>query len=162
MLGFSNVPLILVNGEMLYVCTGFMKSELQAYQLQGRDFAPKLVWRFRKQVPSVTSPLLVEDRIYFVADNGGVFTCLDANSGKLIWQERLSGTHAASPTYAAGHIYIPNRQGETVVIKAGDQFNKVAVNKLDSAILATPSIVDGAIYLRTDKSLYRIEGKPSI
>ncbi|MEM7315370.1 MAG: PQQ-binding-like beta-propeller repeat protein, partial [Planctomycetota bacterium] len=160
-LGFSNVPLLLVNGDMVYVCTGFMKSELQAYQLQGRDNPPELVWQFRKQVPAVSSPLLVEDRIYFVADRGGVLTCVDAKSGEQVWQDRISGDHAASPTYAAGHIFVPNREGATVVIKAGDTFEKVAVNKLDSPILATPAIVDGAIYLRTEKSLYRIEDKPA-
>ncbi len=161
MLGFSNVPLLLIQDDMVYVCTGFMKSELQAFKLKGRDEAPELVWRFRKQVPAVTSPLLVDGRIYFVSDNGGVLTCVDAKSGDKIWQDRIEGTHAASPTYAAGHIYLPNRQGETVVIKAGGEFQKVATNKLESPILATPAIVDGAIYLRTEKALMRIESKPA-
>jgi hypothetical protein len=41
-----------------------------------------------------------------------------------------------------------------VVLDAGTKFNVLATNKLDGAILATPALVDGHIYVRTENHLY--------
>ena len=118
---------------------------------------PKELWRYKKQVPAISSPLLVGKQIYFVADKGGVLTCIDAASGNMQWQERLPGNHTASPIFAGGHIYLPGRDGTTTVIRPGEKYDEVAKNKLDSGILASLAIVDEAIFARTEKALYRIE-----
>ena len=40
------------------------------------------------------------------------------------------------------------------LLDAGDELKILARNKLDGAILATPALVDGKIYVRTESHLY--------
>ena len=54
----------------------------------------------------------------------------------------------ASPVGAAGRVYIPSRDGITVVLKHGPTFEIVAENKLSDGFDASPALVDREIYLR--------------
>jgi len=40
------------------------------------------------------------------------------------------------------------------VLDAGEQLKILATNKLDGAILATPALAEGNIYVRTENQLY--------
>ncbi len=159
MLGFSNVPGPLVDGNVVFICTGFMKPQLQAIRLPAGDSSepPHLEWSYRKQVPTVPSPVLVDDKIYFVSDNDGILTCVSAKTGKLVWRQRIGGKHAASLLYAADKIYIADRDGMVHVIAPGSEYRLIAKNQLPDGILATPIAVDDTLFIRTRTSLYRIE-----
>ncbi len=86
-------------------------------------------------------------------------SCADARTGEIFWQKRVGGRTFASPLYAEGRVYFFGQDGKTTVIRAGRQFEKLAENQVQGAVVATPAIVDGAIYLRTDSQLYRIQGE---
>jgi len=139
---------------MLFMSTSFMQPQLLAVKLDGGE--PTIAWRFARQMPNICSPLLVGDEIYTVSDKG-IVTCLDAHSGKVHWTERLPGNYAASPLLADGKIYISNREGETTVLESGRTFRKLGLGKLDGSILASSAAVGQALYVRTDKALYRVE-----
>jgi hypothetical protein len=62
----------------------------------------------------------------------------------------------ASPVGAAGRVYIPGRDGTTVVIKHGPTFEILAENTLDDGFDASPAVVDRDLYLRGYKYLYAI------
>jgi hypothetical protein len=62
----------------------------------------------------------------------------------------------ASPVGAAGRVYIPGREGDTLVLKHGPAFEVLAVNALDDGFDASPALVDGEIYLRGYRNLYCI------
>jgi outer membrane protein assembly factor BamB len=94
--------------------------------------------------------------LYSVADSG-MASCLDARTGQLHWQERIGGNCSASPVYADGRIYIQNEEGVGTVIKAGKQFEKLATNSLPERTLASYAIGDGALFIRTERHLYRIQ-----
>jgi outer membrane protein assembly factor BamB len=155
-LGFSIVPRPVAGNGMVYMSTSFMQSEMLAMKVDGASANPAIAWRNKKGVPKMSSPLLVGDELYMVSDNG-VATCLDAKSGEALWSERLGGNVSSSPLYADGRIYIGNREGETFVFAPGREFKLLATNKLDGTIMASPAAVDNAIFLRTEKALYRIE-----
>ena len=42
-------------------------------------------------------------------------------------------------------------------LQPGTEFQVLARNELDGAMLATMAVVDGAIFIRTESNLYRIE-----
>ena len=88
--------------------------------------------------------------------SGGVLTCLEAETGNLLYQERLgaAGAYFASPVAVNNKVYFSTRNGIVTVIEAGDQFNTLAKNNLDDKIEATPAIADGKIYVRTSGSLF--------
>lgn len=156
-LGFSNAPRPVAGHGLLYICTGYMKSELLAVRVEQANGAPapSVAWRFKKQVPNVASPLLVGDELYFASDKG-VATCIDAKTGEMHWAERIGTRFWASPVFADGRIYFFDRDATTTVIAPGTTYRRLAVNKLQGTMLAGAAVVDGALVLRTDKALYRV------
>jgi len=159
MLGFSLTPRPVVGHGMIFMSTGFMKPQMLALRYQGLE-KPEIAWRSEKGAPTMPSPLLVGEELYF-ANDGGIFTCLDAKTGAEHYRERIGGNYSSSPTFADGKIYVHNREGLTTVIKPGKQFEVLEKNQLPGKIFASLAAVDRALYLRTDTALYRIENKPA-
>jgi hypothetical protein len=112
-------------------------------------------WREKTGLPEVPSPLHYRGRVYLVKD-GGIVTCLEARSGKVAYRGRLGAarTYFASPIAGDGKVFACSRDGVVVVLAAGDQLEVLARNDLGEAINATPAIVDGKLYVRTDAALY--------
>jgi outer membrane protein assembly factor BamB len=138
---------------------GFPEREILAIRADGTGDVTKshIAWRAAKGAPYVPSPLYHQDHIYMVADNG-VATCLDAKSGKQLWQQRLEGAFTSSPVLAGGLLYATNEAGKTYLLEAGPKFSQVGANNLGEPVLSTPAICGGQIFLRTDRHLYCIGG----
>jgi len=105
--------------------------------------------------PHVPTPIYLDGRLYTINDFG-IATCLDAATGKLIWQDRLRDKFSASPIEAGGLLYFPSEAGVTYVLRAGDTFDVVAENDLGSPILASPAVAGSRIILRTRDELVAI------
>jgi outer membrane protein assembly factor BamB len=116
-------------------------------------------WRYRKQVPEISSPVIVDGQIYFVSGNG-VATSLRLNDGSLVWQHRLEGGYMASPIAGDGKIYFTNQDGRTTVVKPGAEYVELNQNQLVGRTMASLSVADGSLLIRTDRRLYCI-GKKS-
>jgi outer membrane protein assembly factor BamB len=115
-----------------------------------------VVWENTRGVPFVPSAILVGDFYYLVEDDG-IATCLDAHDGKRVWQKRLPGRFTASPIATAQHIYFCNEDGETTVIRAHQRrHEQVARNRLDEPIFASPAISQGDVFIRTSGHLFCI------
>jgi outer membrane protein assembly factor BamB len=94
-------------------------------------------------------------RVYVISD-GGVASCLDAETGEPIWRERVPGKYSASPLAGAGRVYFLSQEGRTSVVADGPKFEVLAENDLDGMLMASPSAVQGDLVLRTDTHLYRV------
>ncbi|NIP98438.1 MAG: PQQ-binding-like beta-propeller repeat protein [Akkermansiaceae bacterium] len=115
-----------------------------------------VAWRETKRMPPRASPLLVGELLYLVNRNG-IATCLEARTGRLVWQERLKGNYSASPIAAEGRIYLFSEEGLCTVIKPSRKFEVLGSNALtDEPLMATPAIARDSLYIRTEKHLYRI------
>ena len=114
-----------------------------------------IVWSERRGVPGVPSPLYYKGYLY-TFKNGGIVFCRAAKTGELVYSGRLGalGYYYSSPVAADNKIYIASANGVMVVLDAGERLKILATNELDGAILATPAIVDGNIYVRTEAHLY--------
>jgi len=155
-LGFSIVPRPVAAHGLLFMSTSFMQPELLAIRYHDGQ-APSIAWREKKSVPNMPSPIVVGDHLYFVTDNGGVLTCLNAKTGELVYRERIEGSHSASPLLAGGNLYFCGREGTTTVVAPGPALKVLARNKLEGSIMASPAAVDGALFVRTEHALYRID-----
>ena len=154
-LGFSIVPKPVVGDGMVYIGTSFMRPQLIAFNITKAK--PEIAWASKRSVPAVSSPILVGKEIYFVSDSGGIVTCLDAKTGREQWRERIGGNHGASPTFVGGRLLFHSKEGETTVLKPGQKFKILARNKLDGAHHASAAVSDDALFLRTEKAIYKIE-----
>lgn len=143
---------------LFYLCAGYGGDGLLAVRTGGRGdvTATHVAWTHERQIPRRSSPVLVDDQLYFVSDQG-IATSLDARSGEQIWVQRLEGEYSSSAIYADNKIYFSNQDGKTTVIRPGRECNIVGSGQLDEGIMASPAVVDDGLYLRTRSHLYRIQ-----
>ncbi len=116
-----------------------------------------LTWHANRAAPYVPSPLVDGDHLYFTKSNNGILSMVDARTGKfLIDQKRLGDISSiyASPAGAAGRVYIVGRDGTTMVLREGDEYEVLAVNRLSESVDASPVIVGDKLLLRGEKHLY--------
>jgi outer membrane protein assembly factor BamB len=119
-----------------------------------------VAWTSPRGSPFVPSPLLVGSYLYIVNDMAAIATCFEAATGKLMWQGRLGVARpegfSASPVAADGKIFFTNDDGETFVLKEGPAFELLHVNSLGARVLASPALLDGRWYFRTESELIAI------
>ena len=105
-----------------------------------------------------TSALVYGDYYYTLLDRGFLL-CHDARTGEEIYgRQRIAPGHGftASPWGYNGKVFVLSEDGETYVIEAGPEFKISHINTLDEMALATPAVVRGSLFLRTQTKLYRI------
>jgi outer membrane protein assembly factor BamB len=114
-----------------------------------------VAWTQTKGVPGVPSPLYYNGRLYTV-QNGGIVFSRVAKTGELVYSGRTGamGYYYSSPIAADNRIYVASEEGVVVVLDGGEELKVLARNKLEGQIMATPAIVGGKIYVRTENSLY--------
>ena len=157
--GFSVVGRPSYGNGLFYVVGSIRQDHFCIYAVKpgkGQLSEAQRVWQFSTGIGHVPSPLLVGREIFAVHD-GGVACCLDALTGKELWRERLGGNHDASPIAIRGRIYFVNREGKTTILAPGRKFKVLATNQLKGTFKASPAVTDGALFLRSDTHLYRIE-----
>ena len=115
-----------------------------------------VVWSNARGSPFVPSAILVGDYYYLVEDRG-IATCLNAHTGTLVWQKRLVGDFTASPVAAAGKVFMTNEAGNTYVIQADTpEYKELAQNPLNEPVFASAAISQGRFLLRSAGHLYSI------
>ncbi|QQS46564.1 MAG: PQQ-like beta-propeller repeat protein [Acidobacteriota bacterium] len=123
---------------------------------RGRLGAEAVRWRIQKNIPYVPSPLLYQG-VYYMVKTGGIITSIDPATGNILKQGRSPGAlgeYYASPVAADGKVYLASTEGKISVLKAGAEWEVLAVNDLGEEISATPALSEGRIYVRTRESLY--------
>ena len=115
-------------------------------------------WRATRSIPEVPSPLCYDGRLYTIK-NGGIIVCRNAATGRELYRRRLGagGGYYASPVAGDGKVYTASDQGVVTVVKAGDRYEFLARNDLGEPIMATPAIVGGTLYVRTEHHLYAFD-----
>ena len=102
------------------------------------------------------TPLVYRGLTYVVTYNG-VLTSYDARTGERKYQERLlentSSAFTSSPVATDGKVYIASEDGQVIVLKAGDVFERIATNDMGASVLATPAISEARLLVRTQDQL---------
>jgi outer membrane protein assembly factor BamB len=158
--GYSLIPRPVFGDGMVFLSSGYDRPKLLAIRAGGSGDVTKMhiAWSTAKAAPHAPSPLLVGDALYSISDNG-ITACFDARTGKVHWQERIGGSFSASPLYGGGKIYLQSEEGVGTVLRAGERFEVLATNTLDEKTLASYAAADGALFVRTERHLYRIQEK---
>jgi len=157
--GYSVVPRPVFGHGLLFIASGFDRPVAMAIRPDGQGDVTEthVAWTLNKSVPNTPSMLLVGDELYMVSD-AGIASCVEAKTGQVHWQERVEGNYSASPLFAGGRIYFLNEAGTTTVVKAGRTFEKLATNELNERSLASSAASDGALFIRTERHLFKVKG----
>ena len=160
-LGRNQIPAPVHQDDLVFVMSGFIAPNLMAIRLGGQGDltgSDAVVWT-NKQANSYTpSPVLFDGQLYVLTDRG-VLTNFDATTGHVHYRERLPGpsNFKASPIGVNGRLYLASEEGRVFVVKMGSEFALLATNTLeDQMFIATPAIVDGEVFLRSQVALYCI------
>jgi outer membrane protein assembly factor BamB len=123
---------------------------------RGQLAASAVRWRVQKNIPYIPAPLLYQD-VFYLVKTGGIITALDPATGKLLKQGRSPGAlgeYYASPVAADGKVFLASTEGKLTVLKAGAEWEVLAVNDLNEEISATPALSEGRLYVRTRGAVY--------
>jgi outer membrane protein assembly factor BamB len=160
------IPSPVAADGVVYCMSGYSGSLAVAVALDAEgdaERAGKVLWRYSKGTPYCPSPLLMGDRLYFTHANNAILTVLDRKTGTpVLHKERLPGQDSfyASPVAAKGRVYLVDRDGTTVVLKAGAALEVLATNPIDDPVDASPVLVGRQLFLRGEHYLWCIEAEP--
>lgn len=130
---------------------------LTAVRLSADGAEPVSLWKEANNRPGTASPLVIGDKVY-VINNAGVMTCSSLSTGERIWKARLEGgAFSASPVAGNnGHLYVCNEDGVLQVVDlSGAEGKVISFIALGESVLGTPSLTQGAVYVRSDGHLWK-------
>ena len=131
---------------------------------QGDVTATHRLWQTVRTKNRLGSGVIVNGHVY-ILNTEGIAECLELNSGKRVWEERLQGQAAKSESWssmvlAGDKIYTLNQSAETYVLRASPKFELIAVNPLDNELTnSSMAVSDGEIFVRTHKNLWCVSEK---
>ena len=152
-------PSVVAHDGIAYI-TGGDQATL-AVRLGGRGDVNKshVLWR-TKRGSNASSPIIHEGHLYWASTRGGIITCQEASSGKVLFQHRLKPNVDiiyASPLLADGKLYFPSQHSGTFVLAATPKFDLLAHNVFQDDNSRTNSSIivsDGQLLMRNDRYLY--------
>jgi outer membrane protein assembly factor BamB len=162
------VPTPFLGKGLIFVCSGYRPVQpiyairpgaVGDVSLKEDETANAAVaWSKSKGGPYMPTPLVYGDYLYVCANNG-LLTCYEATTGKQVYAKRLGGPggYTASPVAADGRLYFTGEESGVRVVKAGPEFELLAVNPVGEPCLATPAISDGLLLLRTSRHLIALQ-----
>ncbi len=152
----------IVVGDLVIGSSGFTTAEKNVVAVRpvskGGGVEAQEVYRVSKTAPHVPTPL-VFDRWMFLWTDRGIVSCVDHQTGKLIWQKRVGGNYFSSPICINGKLYNVDRDGEVVVVAASAQYQLLGRSQLNETILSTFAVGDGRLYAHTESHLISLGGK---
>lgn len=148
----DTIPSPTLVGDIIYV----PGDGITALKLNATN-SPVQLWKVSQLATGTASPLALGDRL-FIVNRASVLTCADAADGKRLWQLRLQGPFSATPVAAGNTLFCVSEKG---VLQAVDTTKPegeiVSTLDLKETILATPAIANGALYLRSDATLWKLK-----
>ncbi|MFP3936825.1 MAG: PQQ-binding-like beta-propeller repeat protein [Phycisphaerae bacterium] len=139
-----------------YTVTAY--SQLSAIRTDGEGDVTDthIEWVAYDALPDISSPLATEDRVWIV-QTYGLMTCLDAETGKMIYEHDFAETVRNSPTLVGDEVHVMTAEGVTHRFSAsGDEYRELGTCRLGEPSNCSPAYVDGRIYIRGQQHLWCI------
>lgn len=123
-----------------------------------------MTWHTYSFQGGFASPVIDAERLYQV-DNGAVLGAFDLATGRKLWERPLGTIQKASPVVADGKLYVGTENGKFYIIKptaSGPEVldqDQLGTEEAPEAIVASPAVARGRVYLATMDALYAIGPK---
>ena len=152
----------IIAGDLVVASSGGVGGDRQVVvvnpQLAGDTVKVEEAYRVLRQAPHIPTPLAYQNWVFLWSD-AGIVTCVELESGNVVWQKRIGGNFYSSPICIDGKIYCVDLDGEVVVIAASAEYELLARNSLGYPSSATPAVSNGTLLIRTESHLISIGGK---
>lgn len=161
-LAYTNV---LADMERAVYLSGFggpgMGVKLPTAEEKGDITASNRLWAEQGKKPNrqrIGSGQMIGDHI-FQLDEPGIMVCLEAATGKKLWEERMSKRSWSSMNLIGDKLYVNDELGTTYIVRPDPTGLRVLhTNTLEGNLHtnSTPAFAGGQIFLKTDSSLFAI------
>ena len=164
--GASTTSSSVVVGDIVYATS----HGITALKPSKTGSTPEQLWRSEQMAPATISPVVVGDKI-FVINGAGVLSVADIKTGERGWKLRISdvkenGGFSGSPVGAGKHLVAVTETGLLQVVDTAAPEGAVVGSlqlplKEDTKelVLCTPALSGGAVFVRTDSTLWRVGGE---
>ena len=114
-----------------------------------QDIAPRgeLAWRFDTAAPILTTPAVVDGRLYLSTGDRRV-VALDATSGELIWEHEVTGPVGSSVAVAGDLVFVGLRDSRMLALRKSTGELEWE-SDTDGHINSSPVVKDGVLYVGT-------------
>ncbi|MBI3410513.1 MAG: PQQ-binding-like beta-propeller repeat protein [Planctomycetes bacterium] len=138
----------------------------EAGSVENKDSA--LVWAFGGPIDPrpekgrlayfgrTVSTAAVHDGLVYIAEEAGYLHCLDAATGKRVWEYDLRACVTASPYWVDGRVFLCTDAGEVLIFAHGRTAKLLATIDMGEPIYTTPVAVNDTLYLTTESTLFAI------
>ncbi len=164
------IPTAFAHDGLLYLNAGRGKSLFAIRPGASGDITPRedgkqsesIAWAAPRSGTYLPTEVLYDGAVYVLGETG-IFSRIDAKTGKLSYRARIpdGGDFTSSPWAYNGKIFCLSEEGKTFVIAAGEKFELLQVNDLDEMAQSSPAIVGERLLLRTETRLYSIRNPPA-
>jgi outer membrane protein assembly factor BamB len=114
------------------------------------------IWNSSQIQPS-TASCVVYGGSLFAINRAGVLTGFNILDGQPTNKVRVGGTFWSTPIIAASHMYCFTQDGKARVVELGSEPKVVHEHDFgDEVFLGSPAVSGGALYIRSDKSIWKI------
>lgn len=160
--GVNNTPLI--QGDVVFISQAEENPDdttmgaLAAVpgDLAGEVGHDQLLWRIKEVLAARSSPLLIDDRLFWIDDGAGLLV-LNQRNGEILHKQKLGTVQRSSPLYADGKIYVMEANGRWWILRPAPEGVEVVHKlRLPGENQASPIVSHGRIYLQTTEALYCI------
>jgi len=110
------------------------------------------------KLPYAVTPV-ARGNLLFLWGDQGIVTCLDAPTGKRLWQERVPGRFFGSPVRVGDRLYAISREGKVIVLAAAAEYKLLGQTDLGEPSQSTPAVAGGVLYLRTRSHVMALPGR---
>jgi len=92
-----------------------------------------------------------------VAEYDGDIHCLNADTGEVYWVHPTESRIWGSTLVADGKVYLPNEDGQLVVLEAGKE--KKLLNEIEfyTPIYSSPVVANDVLFVATQTHLYALK-----
>ena len=149
---------ILTEDGLVILTNGMGRMDAVNPQGSGDITKTNIDWTISKNVTRRPSPILVNGNLFMFNDKG-IASCVRAVDGKILWQERIRTTFAASPIFDGDHIFAFSEKGQIYAFQPGGTFEMVQETKLGDGFKASPAVAGDRLIVRSISKLYCLKGK---
>jgi outer membrane protein assembly factor BamB len=128
---------------------------------EGQTSNEYIVWSQPRGGTYLPSSVAYQGAIYTLTETG-ILNRFDAKTGTQSYKRRIDAAatnFTTSPWAYNGMLFCLSEEGQTFVIKTGEQFQLSHVNELDDFVQASPALAGERLLIRTERRLYSIRRK---
>jgi outer membrane protein assembly factor BamB len=123
-----------------------------------------LIWHYAGEDPSTFEKTMhrtlgtatIKNNLLYIADQSGLFHCLDAKNGKPHWTHDMLAACWSSALIVEDKVYIGDEDGDICIFELSADKNLINEINMGSSVYSTPIVANNVLYIARKDELYAI------